>query len=248
MFHLTSLSLSYLARILERRRPAGAGRLFRRRRAAPRDGSRLRRTPARPICPPALHVARTHQRGEETVMNRTLGLVAVSGLSIGASACRSPGQSAAATRSMIAEDRFGWRSCDDDTVAVAGNERRLPWTGGDTIEISDLAVPLHLVAGDGGEFVMRAARPTRSRAFAVARWQGLFSCGRLGAGLVDIELLLRARHAHPARARSPWRSSTSASLASPSAAAATIQARRARSSACRPRSPCQATSGWPMSR
>jgi Putative auto-transporter adhesin, head GIN domain len=126
-------------------------------------------------------------------MNRTLGLVAVSGLSIGV-VCLSLAWAIGGRdlRSMIAEDRFGWRSCDDDTVAVAGNERRLPWTGGDTIEITT-PVPLHLVAGDGGELVMRGTPDT----IAHLRLRGgrLFSCGRLGAGPVDIELPSRAlRH------------------------------------------------------
>ena len=47
-------------------------------------------------------------------MNRTLGLVALSGLGIGV-VCLSLAWAIGGRdfRTMIAEDRFGWRSCDD---------------------------------------------------------------------------------------------------------------------------------------
>ena len=39
-------------------------------------------------------------------------------------------------RNTIAERDFSWRSCDAGKVAVAGPERRLPWTGDDTISLA----------------------------------------------------------------------------------------------------------------
>ena len=127
-------------------------------------------------------------------MPRPLALVAIAGLGVGV-VCLSLAWAIGGhdLRTMIAEDRFGWRSCDDDAVAVAGPERRLTWTGGDTIEVLT-PVPLRLVAGDGSDVVMRGTPD----AIAHLRLRGgrLFSCGRLGAaGPIDIELPARAlRH------------------------------------------------------
>jgi putative autotransporter adhesin-like protein len=126
-------------------------------------------------------------------MPRTLPLIAITGLSVGI-VCLSLAWAIGGrdVRSMIAEDRFGWRSCDDDTVAVAGPERRLPWTGSDTIEVVT-PVPLKLIASDGGDVVMRGTPDTI--AHLQLRGRKLFSCGRLGAGSVEIELPARAlRH------------------------------------------------------
>jgi len=126
-------------------------------------------------------------------MNRTLGLVALSGLGIGV-VCLSLAWAIGGRdlRTMIAEDRFGWRSCDDD-AAAAGPERRLAWTGGDTIEVLT-PVPLRMVAGDGSDLVMRG----KPEAIAHLRLRGgkLLSCGRRSAaGPVEIELPARAlRH------------------------------------------------------
>lgn len=131
-------------------------------------------------------------------MNRTLGLVALLGLGIGV-VCLSLAWAIGGRdfRTMVAEDRFGWRSCGDDAVA-AGPERRLAWTGGDTIDVTT-PVPLRLIAGDSGEVrdsgevVMRGDPDT----IAHLRLRGgrLFSCGRPGAGPVDVELPARAlRH------------------------------------------------------
>ena len=126
-------------------------------------------------------------------MNRTLGLVAIAGLGIGV-ACLSLAWAIGGRdlRTMIAEDRFGWRSCDDD-AAAAGPERRLTWTGSDTIEVLT-PVPLRLVAGDGSDVVMRGAPD----AIAHLKLRGgkLLSCGRRSAsGPIEIELPARAlRH------------------------------------------------------
>ena len=127
-------------------------------------------------------------------MPRILVRIAVGGLTVGvvslAIAWAIAGRD---LRTMIAEERLGWRSCGDDAVvAAAGPERRLPWTGGDTIEVVT-PVPLTLIASDGGDVVLRGAPDT----IAHLRLRGgrLFSCGRPGAGPVDIELPARAlRH------------------------------------------------------
>jgi hypothetical protein len=127
-------------------------------------------------------------------MNRTLGLVALSGLGIGV-VCLSLAWAVGGRdfRTMIAEDRFGWRSCDDDAVAASSPERRLTWTGGDTIEVLT-PMPLRLVAGDGGDVVLRGTPD----AIAHLRLRGgrLFSCGRRSAsGPIEVELPARAlRH------------------------------------------------------
>jgi hypothetical protein len=126
-------------------------------------------------------------------MNRTLGLVALFGLTIGV-VCLSLAWAIGGRdfRTMVAEDRFGWRSCDDDAVA-AGPERRLAWTGGDTIEVLT-PVPLRLVAGDGNDVVLHGTPD----AIAHLKLRGgrLFSCGRSSAaGPIEVELPARAlRH------------------------------------------------------
>lgn len=125
-------------------------------------------------------------------MNRTLGLVAVTGLVIGV-VCLSLAWAIGGRelRTALAEERFAWRSCDDDST-TSGPERRLPWNGGDTIEVTT-PVPLRLVAGGDGEVVLRGAPDTVGH----LRLRGgkLFSCGRLGSGPVEVELPARAlRH------------------------------------------------------
>jgi hypothetical protein len=129
-------------------------------------------------------------------MNRTLGFVAVAGLGIGV-VCLSLAWAIGGPdfRTMIAEDRFGWRSCDDDTAS--GPERRLTWTGGDSVEVLT-PVPVRLVAGNGDEVVMRGT--PESIAHLKLRGGKLISCGRRSApgnatGPVEIELPARAlRH------------------------------------------------------
>jgi hypothetical protein len=124
-------------------------------------------------------------------MNRTLGFVAVAGLGIGV-VCLSLAWAIGGSefRTLIAEDRFGWRSCDEP---ASGPERRLAWTGGDTIEVLT-AVPLRLVAGDGSDVVLRGAPD--SIGHLKLRGGKVQSCGRIGAtGPVEIELPARAlRH------------------------------------------------------
>jgi hypothetical protein len=60
---------------------------------------------------------------------------------------------------IIAERDFSWRSCNGGKVAVAGPERRLPWTGDDTIRLA-LSVPVRLVPGAGNEVVLRGTPET----------------------------------------------------------------------------------------
>lgn len=125
-------------------------------------------------------------------MNRTLGLVALSGLTVGV-ICLSLAWAIGGRdfRTLVAEDRFGWRSCGDD-AATAAPERRLAWSGGDTIDVTT-PVPLKLSAGNSGEVVLRGAPDT----IAHLRLRGsrLVSCGRPGAGPVEVELPARAlRH------------------------------------------------------
>ena len=90
-------------------------------------------------------------------------------------------------RRVIAEERFGWHSCDD-TVAVAGPERRLPWTGGDRIEVTT-PVPLRLTASASSDVVLRGT--PASVAHLQLRGGRLLSCGRLD-GPVEVALPARA--------------------------------------------------------
>ena len=127
-------------------------------------------------------------------MNRILGPIALIGLGVGV-VCLSLAWAIGGRedfRRMIAEDRFGWRSCDDD-VAAAGPERRLTWTGGDTIEVTT-PVPLRLIAGDGGDVVMRG-HARRDRASGAARRQAALLRPPQRSGPVEVELPARAlRH------------------------------------------------------
>jgi hypothetical protein len=125
-------------------------------------------------------------------MNRTLGRIAVIGLGVGVVSLSLAWVLGGREdiRRVIADERFGWHSCDD-TVAVAGPERHLPWTGGDKIEVTT-PVPLRLTASGGSDVVLRGTPA------AIARLQlrggKLFSCGRQD-GPVEIELPARAlRH------------------------------------------------------
>jgi hypothetical protein len=91
-------------------------------------------------------------------------------------------------RRAIAEERFGWHSCD---AVASGPERRLPWSGGDTIEVTT-PVPLRLIASDGSDLVLRGT----PGAVAALRLHGskLVSCGRPD-GPVEVALPARAlRH------------------------------------------------------
>ena len=125
-------------------------------------------------------------------MNSTLAKIAVVGLGVGIVSLSLAWVLGGRDdfRRVIAEQRFGWHSCDD-TVAVAGPERRQPWTGGDKIEVTT-PVPLRLIASDGSDVVLRGT-PT-AVAHLQLRGGRLFSCGRLD-GPVEVTLPARAlRH------------------------------------------------------
>jgi hypothetical protein len=62
-------------------------------------------------------------------------------------------------RHSIADNDFSWRSCSAGTVAAAGPERRLPWSGDDSISLA-LSVPVHLLPGTGNDVVLRGAPET----------------------------------------------------------------------------------------
>lgn len=93
-------------------------------------------------------------------MRNTLGWIAIVGLSVGAASLALAWTIAGRdTRRLIAEEsHFNWRSCDNDK-AVGGSERRLRWTGGDTIDVVAPAA-LRLIPGNGSEVVLRGAPET----------------------------------------------------------------------------------------
>ncbi len=126
-------------------------------------------------------------------MNRLLARTAVVGLGVGVASLSLAWALGGREeiRSLIAAERLGWHSCD--TVAVAGPERRLPWTGGDTIEVTT-GVPLRLIASDGSDMVLRGTPATIAR--LQLRGGRLLSCGRVDAsGPVEVALPARAlRH------------------------------------------------------
>ena len=125
-------------------------------------------------------------------MNRTLGWIAVVGLSVGVVSLSLAWALGGREdlRRAIAEERFGWHSCDG-TVAVAGPERRLPWTGGDKIEVTT-PVPLRLIASGGSDVVLRGT--PAAVAHLQVRGGKLFSCSRPD-GPVEVALPARAlRH------------------------------------------------------
>jgi hypothetical protein len=122
-------------------------------------------------------------------MNSTLGRIAAVGLGVGVVSLSLAWALGGRDdfRRVIADERFGWRSCDD-AVAVAGPERRLPWNGGDKIEVTT-PVPLRLIAGDGGDIVLRGT--PAAVAHLQVRGGKLFSCGRPD-GPVEVTLPARA--------------------------------------------------------
>ncbi len=91
-------------------------------------------------------------------MSRTLGWIATVGLSIGVT-------SLALAYAMGGRDLNRLlsvaQSCGDGTTkaGTASSERRLPWTGGDTIDIA-LPATVHLRSGEGSEIVVRGSPDT----------------------------------------------------------------------------------------
>src|SRR6185369_4859964 len=128
-------------------------------------------------------------------MSRTLGWIAAIGLSVGViSLSLAWGIGGGDVRRAIAHSYLTLQSCDDTKVAVGGPERRLPWTGDDTLDVV-LSTPVRLIASPGSEVVIRGAPET----IAHLRLQG----GRLSADCrwlttprpIEVELPARAlRH------------------------------------------------------
>ena len=93
-------------------------------------------------------------------MTSILGKIAVGGLGIGVVSLSLAW--ALAGRDLwhtLADGRFPLRSCDDTKVAAGVPERRLPWTGGESIGIA-LSVPVRLVPGSGNDVVLRGTPET----------------------------------------------------------------------------------------
>lgn len=128
-------------------------------------------------------------------MRSTLGWIATIGLGVGivslALAWAIGGRD---LKRMIAEDRLGWRACDDSTVAASGPERRLPWTGDDTIDVV-MPVSLRLTPAAGDEVVLRGA-PEAIAHVQLRRGRLFTNCRRLGSSQpIEVELPARAlRH------------------------------------------------------
>jgi hypothetical protein len=60
-------------------------------------------------------------------------------------------------RNVVHDTRWGRHfACTDSAVAASGPERRLAWTGDDTIDIAG-PLPLRLVPGSGSDVVLRGA-------------------------------------------------------------------------------------------
>ncbi|HSI00946.1 MAG TPA: DUF2807 domain-containing protein [Reyranella sp.] len=93
-------------------------------------------------------------------MTSILGKIAVSGLAVGVvSLSLAWALGGHDLWHTLADGRFPTRSCSDSKVAVGGPERRLPWTGRDSIGIA-LSVPVRLVPGSGSDVVLRGAPET----------------------------------------------------------------------------------------
>jgi len=92
-------------------------------------------------------------------MPRTLGWIAVVGLGIGvASLSLAWTIGGRDLRRVLADINPDLRSCDDSKVAGPA-ERRLPWTGDDTVEVV-MPAALRLIAGTGSEVIVRGAPQT----------------------------------------------------------------------------------------
>ena len=89
-----------------------------------------------------------------------LGKIALAGLGIGVvSLSLAWAVGGRELRHTLAERDFAWHSCDAGKAAAAGPERRLPWTGEDTISLA-LPLPVHLVPGTADQVVLRGAPET----------------------------------------------------------------------------------------
>jgi Putative auto-transporter adhesin, head GIN domain len=129
-------------------------------------------------------------------MSRTLGWIAAIGLTVGGvSLSLAWAIGGRDVRQMLAEEgRFPLGSCDDSTVTVGGSERRLPWTGDDTLDIA-LPTALRLIASDRNDVVLRGA-PEAIAHLQLSGRRLYADCRRLTASQpIEVELPARAlRH------------------------------------------------------
>lgn len=89
-----------------------------------------------------------------------LGKIALGGIGVGVAALALAWTlGGRELRNSLADRDFNWRSCGAGTVADAGSERRLPWTGDDTIRLA-LSMPVRLVPGTGNDVVLRGKPET----------------------------------------------------------------------------------------
>jgi hypothetical protein len=123
-------------------------------------------------------------------MTRTLGWIAAIGLGVGvASLSLALAIGGPELRHLLARGPLGLAACAD-AMRAGASERRLPWTGGDTIELS-LPVSLRLVPGAGGEVVIRG--PSDAISHLDLRGSHLsLDCRLATSRTIEIELPARA--------------------------------------------------------
>src|SRR5689334_3865309 len=87
---------------------------------------------------------------------RLLGKIAVAGIGVGIVSLSLAWTIAGRDlRHVLHDGPFArYAACDTGKAVIGGSERRLPWTGDDSIEIA-LSIPLRLVAGSGSDVVLR---------------------------------------------------------------------------------------------
>jgi len=88
-------------------------------------------------------------------MPRTLGWIAALGLGVGVvSLSLAYATGGGEVDRLLSRSRFALQSCSDNKGTSGGAERRLAWTGGDTIDIA-LPATVHFRGGAGDEVVVR---------------------------------------------------------------------------------------------
>jgi hypothetical protein len=180
-------------------------------------------------------------------MAKTLGLIAVGGLSVGvASLALAYALVGHDVANFLDRDTFLAHSCGDNSGKgdAKQRERRLAWEGDDTVEIS-LPASVRYRGGEGSDVIVRGS-PDVIAHVEVHRGRITLDCHRFG-GFRDIEVTLPGRTSvesgSPARASSSWRTSISLIWISGSAAAARC-APKAPSIMRRSVSPARATLAW----
>src|SRR6478672_8905244 len=126
-------------------------------------------------------------------MPRILGWIAAIGLGVGVvSLALAWSIGGSDLRRVVADINPNLQSCDDSKGA-GESERRLPWTGDDTVEVVT-PTALRLIAGTGSEVIVRGAPQTI--AHLQLRGGRLFADCRLRSSqAIEVELPARAlRH------------------------------------------------------